>query len=70
MPRIVIDEGTGETYEGDQFIAVVAQEKGQVVGLSEIKGLDYEEQLAFLIQGQKLLGELANIINPVPIEGD
>jgi len=68
MSRIIIKDDTGETYESSQFIAVILQEKGQVLGVSEIGKLTPEEQQAFLIQGVKLHGELAGFINPDQIE--
>lgn len=64
MSRIIIEDDTGETYESGQFIAVILQEGSQVLGLSEIGQLTPEEQLAFLVQGVKLNGELANFLNP------
>lgn len=64
MSRIIIEDDTGETYESEQFIAVILQKDGQVLGLSEISQLGPEEQLAFLIQGVKLHGELADFLNP------
>lgn len=64
MAKMVITDDDGTTYESGQFIAVLLQEEGQVLGMAEDGRLSQESRLGFLIQGQKLLGELAGSINP------
>ena len=63
MAKMVITDDDGTINEFSQFLAVGLQEGGQVMGMAEDGDLSYEETLGFLIQGQRLLGELAGSIS-------
>lgn len=64
MAKMTIVDDDGKTDTFDHFIAVGYNEKEQVSRMIEDEGLAPQDQLVLMLEGIKLLSEIAQAIQP------